>query len=193
MGELGVAAAQLLYLFAPLLVAVVFTGLTLKRYWLRALARPIDGGATFRGRRVFGDSKTWRIVVVAVVVCMAGVTVQKHIVGARAGWVALVDYVRANPLLLGAALGVGATAGELPNSFLKRQLGIAPGKTTSGAAGAVFWVLDQVDLLVLTWPLLLFWIRPPGAVVALSFVMALVLHPLVAAIGYVTGMRKTLR
>ena len=27
---------------------------------LKPLKRPIDGGATFRGRRLFGDNKTWR-------------------------------------------------------------------------------------------------------------------------------------
>src|SRR5688572_25230997 len=54
----------------------------------RALKRRIDAGATYRGRRLFGDSKTW------------------------------------------------------PNSFVKRQRGIAPGKTARGPGGRSFYVWD---------------------------------------------------
>ena len=40
-------------------------------------------------------------------------------------------------------------AGELPNSFLKRQLGIAPGSAAPGTiAGPVFFALDRVDSLL---------------------------------------------
>jgi CDP-2,3-bis-(O-geranylgeranyl)-sn-glycerol synthase len=182
--------AQVLYLYAPLLVSVLFTGLTLRFELLPALRRPIDGGATFRGRRLFGDSKTWRVVAVTLAVSIAVVAVQR---AWPVGSLALVDYATASPLALGAAIGGGALAGELPNSFVKRQLGIAPGGTTNGALAPLFYVWDQVDLLIGTWPLLLFWIRPSLRAVATSFALALVLHPLVALVGYATGARKSAR
>src|SRR5258706_15782204 len=102
------AVAQVLYLYSPLLVTVLFTGLTLRFDLFPALKRPIDGGATFRGRRVFGATKTWRIVAVTVIGCVAVVAVQKYLGGARAGWLALGDYATANPPALGAAIGGGA-------------------------------------------------------------------------------------
>jgi CDP-2,3-bis-(O-geranylgeranyl)-sn-glycerol synthase len=50
---------------------------------------------------------------------------------------------------LGLAAGLGFMAGELPNSFLKRQLDIAPGEAARGTiAGPVFFALDRVDSLL---------------------------------------------
>ena len=98
-----------------------------------------------------------------------------------------------NPLVFGVLMAVGAMAGELPNSFVKRQLGIAPGKTTSGPLSALFYVWDQVDLLIGAWPLIAWWVRPSASFVAASFVVALVIHPTVSLIGYGLGARKTAR
>src|SRR5262245_34607901 len=141
---MALVVGQVLYLFSPLLVSVLFTGLTLRFDLLPRLARPLDGGVTVRGRRLFGDSKTWRVALVTVAVCIAVVAAQRQV---RAGALALVDYPRANPMLLGAALGGGAILGELPNSFVKRQLDIAPGATARGPLRALFYLWDQVDLL----------------------------------------------
>ena len=37
---------------------------------------------------------------------------------------------------------------ELPNSFIKRRLQIAPGRTGKGWIGIVFFLIDQIDSLV---------------------------------------------
>jgi hypothetical protein len=48
--------------------------------------------------------------------------------------------------LLGAWAGLGFMAGELPNSFVKRQLGIAPGAATGHRRGVVWqFVGDRLD------------------------------------------------
>ena len=39
-----------------------------------------------------------------------------------------------------------AMAAELPNSFLKRRVGIPPGAQANGMRGMAFHVLDQVDV-----------------------------------------------
>ena len=53
-----------------LTVAFVIAGF-LQTFWFRSRTSirfqiPIDGGRTFRGKRVFGDNKTWRGFVVMV-------------------------------------------------------------------------------------------------------------------------------
>ena len=48
-------------------------------------------------------------------------------------------------------LGIGMTFGELPNSFLKRQLEIPPGRKKKGPLGILFFVFDQVDLIIGIW------------------------------------------
>ena len=187
------AIAQALYLFCPLLVSAALAGVVLHRNWLAFLRQPIDGGATFRGHRIFGDNKTWRMAVTAIFGCVATVAFQSETIGFVPTSLLVLDYRHTSPLCLGFAMGVGAVAGELPNSFVKRQLGIPPGRTTRGFSALIFYVWDQVDLLTGTWPLLLFWFAPSGSLVAASFAMGLVLHPAIAALGYAIGARKTPR
>jgi len=89
-------------------------------------------------------------------------------------------------------LGLGAVVGELPNSFLKRQLDIGPGSQRRSILGAVFVVFDQGDFVLGAWLLLApVWVMPvPEGVVAFAVVVAV--HMLVNVIGYTIGARKTL-
>jgi CDP-2,3-bis-(O-geranylgeranyl)-sn-glycerol synthase len=191
--DLGIAALMVLYLFAPLIPAVALAGLVMRFGLLDSLRRPIDGGMTLRGCRLFGDSKTWRGVVVAIVGCIAGAAAQKYVIGEAARPWMLVDYARINVVLFGLAMGAGAMLGELPNSFVKRQTGIAPGKTTRGPLAVLFYVWDQVDLLTTTWPLLTFWVHPTLRLVATSVLLVLAVHPTIALIGYLIGARRSAR
>jgi hypothetical protein len=183
---------RVLYLFAPLIVASMFAGIVLRFDLLGSLRRPLDAGRTFRGRRFFGDHKTWRGVVVSVVGCVVCTAVQKYVLGDRARALALVDYRSVNVIVFGASMGGGAMLGELPNSFAKRQLGIDPGKAGRGPLGVLFYVWDQVDLL-LCWLLLFCWVRVTFPLIAVSVVIALALHPLVALIGFLVGARASAR
>ncbi|HEX7479115.1 MAG TPA: CDP-archaeol synthase [Polyangiales bacterium] len=185
--------AQLLYLFAPLLFSMALGGIVLRFELLQPLRRPIDAGRSLAGRRIFGDSKTWRGAFVALIACVIAVAIQKYLVGARAAGIALVDYAHVQVLPFGTAMGVGASLGELPNSFVKRRLGIAPGKTAHGPLALIFYVWDQVDALTIIWPLLSYWLRPTLLVVLSSLVLALLLHPILSLLGYAIGARKTAR
>lgn len=182
----------MLYLFSPLLVSAALAGVVFRFDLASALRRPIDVGVSFHGRRVFGDGKTWRGVIVAVVGSIGTVAVQKA-VAAHTQSLALVDYRALSPVCFGAAMGGGAMLGELPNSFVKRRVGIPPGGTSRGWRGVLFYVWDQIDLLTGAWPLLLPWIRPSPLVVVVSFTLALGIHPLIALVGYLIGARKSPR
>jgi hypothetical protein len=188
-----VLVLETLYLFAPLLLASAISGVVLRFDLLRALRRPIDGGLRWRGRRLFGDSKTWRGVVVAIAGCVAGVAIQTRLAGTWPSSLALVDYGAIDPWSFGAAMGAGAMLGELPNSFTKRRRGIPPGGTSSGPSRVLFYVWDQVDLLIGAWPLLAWWVRPDLGVLLTSFALALTVHPVVSLVGYLVGARKTAR
>jgi hypothetical protein len=187
------AAAQFLYLYAPLLLSAAISGVVMRFDWLRALRRPIDFGLTFRGKRVFGDSKTWRGLAVAVGGCVLGATIQRYAIGARAGSLALLDYETLDIFAFGAAMGGTAIAGELPNSFVKRRLDIAPGTTASGPLSILFYVWDQIDLLTLSLPALSYWVRMDLKVVLTGVIVGLMLHPLTSLIGYVMGARRSAR
>lgn len=193
MRDVLLALARALWLFAPLVFAGAISGLVLRFDLLPSLRRPIDGGRTFRGRRIFGDSKTWRGVAVAIVGCVIAAAIQTYVVADAARPLAIVELHGADVVPFGVAMGAGAMLGELPNSFVKRQLGIEPGRTTSGRLGALFYVWDQVDLLTTAWPLIAFWVRPAPGIVAASFVVAFVVHPTVSLVGFLLHARKTAR
>jgi len=89
--------------------------------------------------------------------------------------------------------GLSAELAELPNSFTKRQLDIAPGTTARGALAVVLYLWDQLDLL-LGWWLLFSWFVPPTPVrLAASILLVGALHPVVTVIGWLLGMRPTPR
>ena len=64
---------------------------------------------------------------------------------------------------LGFALGAAAMLSELPNSFFKRQLDIAPGAPGGGPAMLFFYVVDQVDFLLGAWLVAWLWVPPHAA------------------------------
>lgn len=108
-------------------------GLCIRFGLLRGLAAPVDCGATFNGIRIFGENKTYRgIVCVAVGTAVGFVLIRPSVVPPNLqGGLSLVSLA-----LLGFAVGTAAMLAELPNSPLKRQLGIGPGRQARGLKGA---------------------------------------------------------
>ena len=108
------------------------------RLWLPAifknglskLARPVDFGAQWRGKEVFGKNKTWRGLLVGVAAGMltAGVQALLFFKTDFFKYNTLVDYGKINFVLLGGLMGGGALAGDLVKSFIKRRVNVPPGK-----------------------------------------------------------------
>jgi len=136
-------------------VAFVLAGLA-HAAWLRtALSRrlmmPLDGGLRLRGRRVFGDNKTVRgfvVLVPAASLVFAGLFAAisaSNPEGLTGLWPLSIGGFAA----LGAWAGLGFMLGELPNSFVKRQLDIAPGRAPRGSpAIVVCFVVDRLDSIL---------------------------------------------
>ncbi len=196
MGEASAWARELsgvLYLLAPLAGGALASGLCIRFGWLSALARPIDGGRHFRGRSLFGPNKTFRgVLAVAVgnMTVLGAQTTLLHGVPWSRG-IELFDYGAVDGWLLGLLLGLLAALAELLNSFAKRQAGIGPGEAGRGAVGALFRLLDQVDVLLGVW-LAYAWVVPvsPGRVLLSAVVLALG-HQAITLVGKALGMRRT--
>ena len=181
---------QLLWLAVPVIVSGLVHLTVLKLDLMPALRRmPIDGGATVRGRRLFGDNKTWRGAFVTITTMTVTAWALAQIHDCCFALPTLVPFAETHPLAWGLLLGTGYIVGELPNSFAKRQLGIAPGASGQGAAGRTFWVIDQLDSLA---GMLLFvapvW-RPSLALLALIVAIMLVAHPVGAWIMVLFGLK----
>src|SRR5215813_5988075 len=183
------------YLFLPLLVGLSLHGFCIKFNSLAFLCLPIDRGQKFRGKRIFGDNKTYRGVVVVGLGTAIGFGLQSlflhQIASIRS--VELFDYSFLKSAPLGLAVGVAAMLSELPNSFIKRRFEIAPGSAAKGWKGWVFYVYDQIDFLVGAWIVLATVVPVTVERVLLSAGFLLIAHQLMSSVGYALGMRRSAR
>ena len=187
--------AQVAYLLAPLLGGGIFHGLCMRHDWLPWLRIRLDRGATFRGRELFGANKTLRgpvAIGLGAALVMGLQATLLHGWASRAG-LELFDYATVNGWLLGFALGFGAMCAELPNSFVKRQLGIGAGAAGTGWRKWLFYFVDQVDLLLGAWLVLALVAPVKLEWVALSLALVVVVHQLLTTVTYKLGMRASPR
>ena len=142
---------------------------------LGSLNRSLDV-VVFGGREVFGRNKTLRGMLVVPLACAAGFGIED-----LAGVAPLFS-----PLAGGFVVGLAYVAFELPNSFLKRRLNIAPG----AGSGPVFFALDHLDsalgcaiaflALGVAWP-----------VVATGLVLGPLIHTGVNRFSHASALRET--
>lgn len=146
-------APGMLAVFIIVCVAVAGVAHTL---WLRSsfslpFKKPLDNNRLFLGKRIFGDNKT--ISGFMIMVPATGITFFLF------GSIGIIWPDLQPPGLwelspigygwLGLVAGFGFMAGELPNSFIKRQLGIAPGsQATRRLYRPIFLVVDRVDSIL---------------------------------------------
>lgn len=90
----------------------------------------------------------------------------------------------------GAALGLAYTLGELPNSFLKRRLQVAPGRPAEGVVAILGVTLDQVDSVIAC--LLVLRAREPMPVAKAARYLGLgaLTHVIVSYGLYIKGWRR---
>ena len=147
-------ALEPLYCALFILLAFILSGAA-QSWWFKSplsarFAVPLDGGRTFRGRRLFGENKTWK----GFVVMVPATTLAFAFLGALAGALPTVG-ARLWPLTplqyagVGAFTALGFMLGELPNSFIKRQLDIAPGGAPASAGARwLGFIVDRLDSVV---------------------------------------------
>jgi hypothetical protein len=177
--------------------------------FLARLAVPLDGGGSIGGERVFGDNKTWRGAVVMIVGAALFGALQGMVFGegAKASGLACMDYEALGRRVTGTVgplgfaigyaetnlvLGLGYVLGELPNSFLKRRVGIIPGRTTAGAVGTFFFLLDQADSIIMALLLGRIVFGFDWALVAVGSVCLTALHLFLNGTLYLTKVRRNL-
>lgn len=89
--------------------------------------------------------------------------------------VSLLDYDGTSPLLLGSVFGLSYSLSELPNSFVKRRFGIAPGAVSPRHRFAQY-VIDQADSAAGGTVALMLFIGPRAATLLLVFAVGFGLH-----------------
>jgi CDP-2,3-bis-(O-geranylgeranyl)-sn-glycerol synthase len=175
--------------FLPILGAPLAHAPVLRFDLLKTLKKPLDGGRTLQGRRVLGENKTWR----GALVMLAGVEVAALALDRVPAYRTRLPpgVRRAGPTTTGALLGLAAVAGEFPNSFAKRRLGIRAGSHARGPAGVALSLIDQADFVLAAWPLLAPLHRMTPREVAAVFATVATIHVPINLIGYAFGARDT--
>ena len=152
---------QILVFAIPVTLAAILHMVAVRFNLFASLKIPLDFGKNYRGHRIFGDSKTYRGVVLMMLLSILGVYFLELLcmLFPSVNALNIMHFDKYPGYLLGMLFGLGYTLAELPNSFIKRQAGIAEGKRGS----ILNILLDQFDsvagcLLLLfpfcdmTWP-----------------------------------------
>jgi hypothetical protein len=138
--------------------------------------------------RLFGENKTWR----GALAMTAGTTL------AAVALARVPAYRRrlpgpiadANPVVVGGLLGLASWVGELPNSYVKRRIGIPPGEQLRAPTGVALSIVDQADW-VPTAALLIrpIWRMSPRETAGV-FGLVVAVHVPINLIGYAIGARQ---
>lgn len=130
---------------SPVILAATFHMVVVRKNWLKFMSFPLDHNKTFRGKRIFGDNKTYRglFVMIVLSIFFAWIYYLLYQSGNLKG-LNLYRFREYSFIFYGFLLGLAYVLGELPNSFVKRQIDIQPG--TSQSLFSI--IVDQMDSVV---------------------------------------------
>lgn len=152
-------------------IPVVFGGsihMAVVRYdWLAFLKIPIN-------KTLFGQNKTLRGFVVMPLGCAIGFAFL-YLIAPTNPVATTINFNQYSVMMSGIIIGLAYVLAELPNSFVKRRLGVAPGEVPQANA-RLFILVDQLDsgvlCLVAYW---LFWGMP-----LVTCLITLLMAPIIA-------------
>lgn len=134
----------------------------------------MDFRKNWRGKRIFGDNKRWRGLLVGIILATITGSILYNLPDVS---------VSHGVFVLGsAAMGFGALAGDAIESLFKRQANIAPGNS--------WFPFDQIDYiaggLLFSYPLL----HPSATTIVCVFVVYFGLHLVFSYIGFLLGLKN---
>lgn len=147
------------------------------------LAAPVDFGKSWRGKRIFGDHKTFRgfffgILGAIVVAYIQSVFYQYPAIQA----ISFIDFSETNVVVFGFLMGFGVLFGDLVKSFFKRRVNIEPGKS--------WFPWDQLDLIIGALVFVSLIKIPSWQMIVFFIVAGPLLHLGFNYLGYVLKIKK---
>jgi CDP-diacylglycerol--serine O-phosphatidyltransferase len=170
-----------LYLSLPLVISGILHMVVVRADLLPALKRPIH-------EKAFGPNKTIRGFVAMPVLTLIGVYAAVQLEPVL-GDALLVSFRQTSLVVLGLALGFAYALAELPNSYVKRRLGISAGKLPEKNR-FLFALVDQADSAIgcaIAYAVLL---PVPWVVLGIVIVIGPAVHAVVNVSLYLAGLRK---
>lgn len=164
----------------PLMIGGIIHMIAVKKDWLSFLKIPIQTWT-------FGKNKTWRGFIIMPLATLLGIIPvayfdqlisQEQRIGISQHWI-----------LFGLGLGFSYVLFELPNSFIKRRMGVAPGKT-SEKNKKLFLVLDHIDSGLGVSLFYYFFVTPDALLILLGVTLGAFVHTATNFALYKFGIRK---
>lgn len=146
---------------------------------------PIDGGRTWKGRRILGDGKTWRGTLVGTIIGI-GIAYLLNVLRPTAVE-ALGVSVPTFPLVAMITLPLGAMLGDMIASFVKRRLGRNRGAPLPGVDQLDFAVSALVLTAIVAFEWLVAVFTLPLLIVV--FVLTPILHIVTNVLAYLFGFK----
>ncbi|HLC64167.1 MAG TPA: CDP-2,3-bis-(O-geranylgeranyl)-sn-glycerol synthase [Patescibacteria group bacterium] len=172
-----------LYLLLPVYLANMFAVLSSRWSFLSSLNKPIDSGKNFGQRRLLGDGKTWRGLVVGFMIGTIIVIIQICLYSFESFRnISLINYAAVNWLWLSLISGLGPLLGDLIASFFKRRLNFE--------RGAPLPFVDQWDFITSYFLLLALVSNLDWNIVIAGYLLTLIIHPLSNIIAYFLKIKK---
>ena len=143
--------AEMYVTLGPVILAGIFNMIFCKLNVLKSMQVPMDGGRVLGdGNRLFGDNKTWKgflgyLIFGTVFTVIWGFAIRNTSLNSLDFFYVNNENTLVFNIIVGLLLGFAYALFELPNSFVKRRLGITPGKPATGIKKAVFVFVDQAD------------------------------------------------
>jgi len=163
------------------------------------LNKPIDFGKNFiDGKRIFGNNKTWKGLILSILICSICAIIWGVICSAipaleNRNWFYIYN---ANTigynLLIGVLFGLTYSIFELPNSFIKRRVEIAPGQTSkaSGKTKLIFTLLDNFDSSIGTMLVVWYLCKLTLVEYIIAVILASLVHFLIVKIMYTLKIKE---
>jgi len=150
---------------------------------LKSLAKPVDFGKKFLGQPIFGSHKTWRGVILGILVGFSIAFLQFHLYKFPAiRKISLFDYQKINIFLFGFLISSGAVFGDLFFAFIKRRLKIKP--------GTIFLPFDQTNYVIGAAIFLAPFFEIDISVWMTLFILTFFLHIIFNRIGFLLSLHK---
>ncbi|HSX28128.1 MAG TPA: CDP-archaeol synthase [Candidatus Saccharimonadales bacterium] len=174
-----------LWFFAPAGIANASPIFVSRFPGLKNLNTPMDFGATWRGKRLFGKNKTWRGLISGMVMATVTLALQQYAVR-HFGWAQTltrqIDYAKLPLFVVGPLLGAGALIGDAVESFFKRQREVPPGHA--------WFPFDQIDYVVGGAIAMLPFVRLHMWQYVWLVVVWIVLHLLASYVGFLLHLKE---
>lgn len=169
-----------------------------KTQFYKKHSHPIDNYKTWKdGNRIFGNNKTWvgffsMIIISTTIHILTGLCID----ALGLSYISDLYLISKNTIIYNTAIGIMSgfiyMIAELPNSFIKRRVGIEAGKTDKGLKGLIFFIVDQIDSLV-GIAILFCIISKISAVKAIQYIiLGAITHICINLILYVLKIRQNI-